>query len=690
MAERADLWLDELAGLWQREREAARARSAEVRRGLTLAERARRGVALADLELDDIGGAPGNRLLVWLAPAGRASGAAGAAGGAGAASASASASAAGLADLRVGPGDPVRLWRSAPDQPDAIRGVVARRQQNRIGVIIDGELPALLEDGRVHLDVNDSEATFDRGARAIARTRAAAASSPLGAMRAVLAGEVAPAFEPTPGALVLFDGALEDPAQRAAVEQALAARELALIHGPPGTGKTRVLVEVVRQLVARDQRVLIAAASNAAVDHLAGQLVAAGLPLVRLGHPARVDPALEHATLDAHLERDGATDLARGWLDRARELRRRARARRSRSADRRALRELTDEARALERDARQALAVAEEAVIARARIVAATCAGADAAVLQRGSARANADAPAARAGTGPPGSSGRAVDHVAEVRFDTVIIDEATQALDPIALCAMARAGRVIMAGDPCQLPPTVIDPEAARAGLRVTAFERLAAGASLLVTQHRMHRAIMAFPSASMYRGALVAAPAVAGHTLEDLGVRPDPLRPGPLVFIDTAGTGWSEERTADDPSTRNPAMAARTAAELRRLVSRGLAPPDIALITPYLAQARLLRAELDSLAAAGLEIDTIDAFQGREKEAVVVDLVRSNDDGDIGFLADTRRMNVALTRARRFLLVVGDSATLAGHPYYAAFLAAAEQTGLLLSAWSDEAPAF
>ena len=625
-------WLDQLAELWRRERAASQARFAAERRGRTLAERVERGVALADLELTDVGGAPGNRVLAWLAPP----------------------LARDLSDLRVGTGDPVRLWRVSPDEPDAVRGVLARRKGGEVGIMIDGELPEALESGRVHLDGDDPQATFERGARGIARFRAAADSAPLGRLRRILAGELAPEVGRAP-AWTPHDAELDEP-QRAAVTAALSARDVALIHGPPGTGKTRVLVEVVRQLVARGERVLVAAASNAAVDHLAGQLAAHGVPVVRLGHPARVDPALEDLTLDAQLERDGLTALARGWLDRARELRRRA-ARGTRAADRSGIRAMRDEARALERDARGQLATAQAAVLSRARVVAATCAGSDALAL------------------------GDAV-------FDTTVIDEATQAADPIALVALARSPRAVLAGDPHQLPPTVLDAEAARRGLGVTAFERIATGAALLVTQHRMHRDIMAFASASKYGGRLRAAPEVAEHTLEDLGAASDPLRPGVLVFIDTAGTGWGEERAGDDPSTANPAMAARTAAEVRRLLSRGVVASDAAVITPYLAQVRLLRGALRGEVDAGLEVDTVDGFQGREKEAVVVDLVRSNDDGEIGFLADTRRMNVALTRARRFLLVVGDSATLAGHPYYAAFLAAVAAHGQHISAWSDEAP--
>jgi superfamily I DNA and/or RNA helicase len=211
-----------------------------------------------------------------------------------------------------------------------------------------------------------------------------------------------------------------------------------------------------------------------------------------------------------------------------------------------------------------------------------------------------------------------------------------------------------------------------------------------MLHQQHRMHVEIMRFPSRSMYADQLRAAPAVAGHTLDELAVAPDPLRPRPLWLIDTAGKDWVEARTDFelDPSTFNPGHAERVAAEARRLLARGLPPSELAIIAAYAAQARRIRQLLGAERAAGLEIGTVDGFQGREKEAVIVDLVRSNDRGEIGFLANTRRMNVALTRARRFLLVIADSATLGDHPYYAAFLSYVDEIDGHGSAWSDDAP--
>jgi superfamily I DNA and/or RNA helicase len=222
-----------------------------------------------------------------------------------------------------------------------------------------------------------------------------------------------------------------------------------------------------------------------------------------------------------------------------------------------------------------------------------------------------------------------------------------------------------------------------------------------MLEQQHRMNAAIMRFSSRTMYEDKLFAAPAVAHHRLEDLGVTADPGRTKPLWLIDTAGKDWLEERTdfdpggslnnlpafSFDPSTFNRGNAERVAAEVRRLLSRGLAPSDVAVIAAYSAQARHLRELLKDERAAGLEIGTVDGFQGREKEAVIVDLVRSNDHGEIGFLANIRRMNVALTRARRFLLVVADSATLGDHEYYARFVEYVDELDAHGSAWSDDA---
>jgi superfamily I DNA and/or RNA helicase len=336
-------------------------------------------------------------------------------------------------------------------------------------------------------------------------------------------------------------------------------------------------------------------------------------------------------------------------------------------------RALWAEARGLDRDAAREIANAERTIVDRAQVVLATCVGCDHPLL-------------------------------GDRQFDCVIVDEATQAPDPLLFIALGRAKVAVLAGDPQQLGPVVTGGPAVEAVLGTTVFERLiesGAPSVMLEQQHRMHEQIMTFPSRTTYEGKLRAAAAVAAHQLDDLGVAPDPARSKPLWLVDTAGKDWLEERTdfepggslnnlpsfSFDPSTFNSGNAERVAAEARRLLSRGLPPTELAIIAAYSAQARRLRDLLRVERAAGLEVGTVDGFQGREKEAVIVDLVRSNDSGELGFLTNTRRMNVALTRARRFLLVVADSATLGDHPYYARFIEYVDELDAHGSAWSDEA---
>lgn len=629
--------ITQLLSLWQQERRTAHERFVAEREAIPLHERVRRGVALRDLQIDERAAAPGGRTLLWLT----------------------SRSVTDLRDVRVGPGDPVRLWWDDPDGPDVVLGTVSRAGV-RLGVMIDRDaqeaLLDRLDDGGFRLDRDESQATFDRGDRALRRLLGAKPRSREERWRDLLFGQ--PPVRPgAPAPLEVLDSGLNQ-VQRDTIAWALAAPDLALIHGPPGTGKTRTLVEVIRQAVARGARVLATAASNTAVDNLAERLADAGVRVVRLGHPARVSAAMEPLTLDALLEATDEHALSRRWQQEAAALRRRAAQRRGRgtiSFDER--REVLREARALENDARRQLSGVQEAILDRAQVLCATCAGADAQLL-------------------------------ADRTFDLVALDEATQVPDPIALVALLRGDRAVLAGDPRQLPPTILDVAAARAGLGTTFFERLPTERRrMLVVQYRMPAVLMEFPSASMYGGALVAADEVAGLRLADLpGVTS--LGEGPLCFLDTAGTGWDEARGTDDPSTQNPGHAARVAEEVRRILSHGVAPADVAVIAPYDAQVRLLREALGPERDAGMEIGSVDGFQGRERLVVVVDLVRSNDQGELGFLGDTRRMNVALTRAQRHLLVVGDSATLGHHPYYAAFLQTVERVGSWRSAW-EEPPA-
>jgi len=275
-----------------------------------------------------------------------------------------------------------------------------------------------------------------------------------------------------------------------------------------------------------------------------------------------------------------------------------------------------------------------------------------------------------------------------ERTFDLAVIDEAAQAVEPACWIPLLRAGRIVLAGDHCQLPPTIVSPAAAREGFAVSLPERLLKQlgphvARRLTTQYRMHEAIMGFSSAEFYESSLIADETVRQHRLVDLPqVAANPLTDSPLAFIDTAGAGYDEELEPDGESRRNPQEADIVAKQVEALLGAGLSADGIAVIAPYAAQVRLLRERLGSL---GMEIDTVDGFQGREKEAVVISLVRANAKGEIGFLGDTRRMNVALTRARRKLIVIGDSATIGGHPFYARLLEYFELHGGYRTVWEE-----
>jgi len=632
-------WLDALATAWKAERMAARAKIALERSGRTLVERVQLGIAVAKLRIVDEQGAPGDRVRVRVAVPETID----------------------LDNLRLSPGDPVRFWAEHPDEPGAVRAVYERREDQSLWLMLDRAVDEV--DREYAIDPEAPEVTFDRGDNAIIRLRDALGGSDAARTREVITMQRPPkrlgAVTFTP-----FDDALDE-VQRAAVDAGLRSGDVAVLIGPPGTGKTRTLAEIVRQRVARGERVLCAAPSNTAVDNLGMRLARGGVRAIRIGHPARIRAELASLTVDAAVERDGATALAREWRDRARVLRKSAASKRGSEG-----RALWTEARALDRDAAREVANAERAAVDRADVVLATCVGCDHPFIR---------------------------DRV----FDCVVVDEATQAPDPLLLIALLRARVAVMAGDPHQLGPVV---QSQHSILESTVFERLAAGEGvvMLEQQHRMHEEIMTFPSRSMYDGKLRAAPEVAHHVLADLGVVPDELRPRPLWLIDTAGKDWLEQRTdfdpgsslnnapafSFDPSTFNPGNAERVAAEARRILSRGLPPTELAIIAAYSAQARRLRELLRPERERGLEIGTVDGFQGREKEAVIVDLVRSNDSGEIGFLSNTRRMNVALTRAKRFLLVMADSATLGEHPYYAQFLEYVDSLDAHGSAWSDDAP--
>jgi superfamily I DNA and/or RNA helicase len=553
---------------------------------------------------------------------------------------------------RFEPGAPVLLMPEGAGTEAGWRGVVCERGRTSLSIALQ-EPPDLDERStNYRLNLSTDEISRQRQLDALDQARGAGKNK----LRDVLLGENLPATD-APTDLDFFDAAL-DRSQREAIAFALCARDVAVVHGPPGTGKTTALIELIRQAVGRGERVLACAPSNLAVDNLLERLLSAGMKAVRLGHPARVTPALRAHTLDLLVEGHNDSRLARKLAREAFALFRQAKKWTRAKPEPGARGDMRRDARDMLADARRLEDKAVEHILDTATVVCATLTGLNGELLGRRT-------------------------------FDLAVIDEAAQATEPACWPAVLRCNRIVLAGDHCQLPPTILSREADEQGLSVSLLERVVGlhGADVtrrLDVQYRMHEAIMAFPSAAFYEGTLQAHASVAGHTLIDLpSVTTLALTSAPLEFIDTAGADYDEEAEPGGESRRNLGEADLVCRKAHALLEAGVAAEDIAVIAPYAAQVRLLR---ERLIVPGLEIDSVDGFQGREKEAVIISLVRSNPEGEIGFLADVRRMNVAMTRARRKLLIIGNSATLSNHSFYRDLLSHCESARAYRSVWDEE----
>jgi ATP-dependent RNA/DNA helicase IGHMBP2 len=439
------------------------------------------------------------------------------------------------------------------------------------------------------------------------------------------------------------------------VQFALSAEDVAIIHGPPGTGKTTTLVELIRQITRKGQTVLAVASSNLAVDNLLERLIDAGENAIRLGHPARVTPALREHTLDLLVENHPDVKIADKLTRDAYALRDQSGKWTRAKPERGAKQSMREEAKDMLREARQIEDQVTAMILGKARVVCSTVTGLDR-------------------------------DRLGGKTFDWCIMDEASQTTEPAAWIPLQFANRIVFAGDHQQLPPTVLSPEAVRGGFNISLMQRLLednAPRKMLNVQYRMHQDIMSFSSEVFYDGNLQADQAVRTALLADLPqVASTPLTTTPIHFIDTAGASYDEEPEPDGESRMNPQEAELVIKKVNNLLESGVSAEKISVISPYSAQVKLLR---ELIKEPAIEIDSVDGFQGREKEVVIVSLVRSNREGEVGFLADTRRMNVALTRAKRKLIVIGDSATITNHPFYEKMVKYFESVGAYHSVWEE-----
>jgi ATP-dependent RNA/DNA helicase IGHMBP2 len=539
---------------------------------------------------------------------------------------------------------PVSLFSQAEgNEGEKISGTVGYVDERKMKIsFFADELPDWVDEGRIGVNLLFDSRSYDEMWRAlnffinVEKGRARE-------LRDILLGCRAPSFAKS---AALHSPVLND-SQNEALQTIAEAEDVALVHGPPGTGKTTTLVEAIRVLVARGEQVLVCAPSNAAVDHLTRSIAAAGLRPLRIGNLARIGDDTAAWSLDAVVEQERDFKQIRELKKRASEMRRMAGKYRRQfgkeEAEQRRL--LFGEARSLSREARELESYLVNKVVGEAQAVTCTLIGAT-------------------------------HEYLRDRTFATVIIDEAGQAPEPACWVPVMKAGRVIMAGDPFQLPPTVKSEKAARQGFAVTLLEKAISRherVSLLKTQYRMNEQIMRFPCDWFYKGLLEAHESVRHWFL--------PGAPDVLEFVDTAGCGYEEEESQESESKRNPEEAALVRRHFDRFASGVSVPFDAGVIAPYRAQIDLLSGQFSDL--PHVAVNTIDSFQGQERDVIYISLVRSNNRSEIGFLKDYRRLNVAMTRARKKLVVVGDSATLAGDPFFGAFVDFAEKSGAWRSAW-------
>lgn len=567
-------------------------------------------------------------------------------------------------------GAQVALFSNAAPQEKPLHGTVigVDQQAMQLSLNHDDELPDWIDDHQLGVDLLFDEYSYKEMKLALQKVKDARAGSRLEKIRNILYGldsqEALPTQPQNPVATHLM-ARLND-AQQLSLSRLAQSPYVFIIHGPPGTGKTTTLVAAVEQILTTEQQVLVCAPSNAAADLLTLKIAAQGKKVLRVGNPARMSEEILPFTLEFQLS--GHTDAkeVKRLRKLAFELKRMAYKHKKYfdKSEREQKKAMLKEARNILDQIKNMEQYAIDWAKSQTQVFVSTLVGAAQPIL-------------------------------ADKRFSTVFIDEAGQALEPATWIPILKADRVVLAGDHQQLPPTVKSTEAARQGFSETLMEKAMksqakAFSQMLDTQYRMHADIMAFSSAEFYENRLLAHESVAkarfGH---DNG----PEETAPLLFIDTAGTGFEEVFNPASVGISNPEEAELLNRHLQQWLEWAgkqakidLSQVKIAVISPYREQVEFLKKILptgNSTNFPQIRVGTVDGFQGQEADLVYISLVRSNPNQEIGFLKDIRRMNVAMTRAKKRLVVVGDGSTLSAFAFYDRFLNQLQQANAYRSAW-------
>lgn len=561
-------------------------------------------------------------------------------------------------------GKSVSVFSNSSGKPgkDHCSGVINYVRDNTMVITLNSdELPDWIDEGLLGVDVMFDEMSYREMEFALKEVMKAEGDR-VATLRGVLLGTDKSGKRPAvpAEARAPFTALLND-SQQQALSKVLEAEDVAFIHGPPGTGKTTTLVQAIAHTVKAERQVLVCAPSNAAVDLLAEKLDEQGLSVLRIGHPARVTEQSLSKTMDARI----AAHANYGEL---RELRKRMEQVKSMAfkykrqfgfREREQRKQLLQEAKLIKGDADMLEFYIVNDLLQNSDVICATLVG-----------------------SSHPTLRGK--------RFKTAFIDEAGQALEPACWIPILRSERIIFAGDHQQLPPTIKSAEAARMGLARTLFEKGIGKhpehTSMLRVQYRMHESIMKFSSRYFYNNELVAHDTVKGALLR-------PNQP-PVDYIDTAGSGYNEGQDPETLSRFNYEEADLLIKRVEALIEE-VGPEEwlhshitLGIITPYRAQVDYLHKQAEASALIEplhhlISINTVDAFQGQERDVIAISFVRSNDKAEVGFLSDIRRTNVAMTRARKKLIMIGDSATLGSHPFYLELLDYVQQEGFYRSAF-------
>jgi ATP-dependent RNA/DNA helicase IGHMBP2 len=549
-----------------------------------------------------------------------------------------------------------------PDEQLEITGTIKQSGKNKMKIILHtDELPDWCYDGRLGINIQFDDNSYIEMQKALDEV-IGARNNRVAELREIIEGNEVPTFEKIDDSIVVPQLNIS---QNKAVRHILSANDIAVVHGPPGTGKTTTIVQAIRLVLQTEKQVLVCAPTNTAVDLLTEKLIEQGVNVLRVGHPARVSEDLLKTTIDGqiqtHINYKDIKSLRKTAEEYFKMASKFKRTFGKEDAKQRAL--FYSEARNCIKESRLLEDYIVDSLFENAQVICCT----------------------------PVTSTNKAL---VKKKFETLFFDEASQALEAISWIPLLKCNRVIFSGDHFQLPPVVKSVKAKQEGLDKTMLDSCIKHdtiSSLLTRQYRMHQHIMAFSNAYFYNNELEA-DATVKDTLLSLNEDIDILHV-PIELIDTAGCSFDESQNPETLSLSNKGEADLLFKHLDLLLQQynfagETQKIDVGIISPYKEQIELLKEKLvdfdySAYQVNELDVKTIDGFQGEERDVIYISLVRSNVNSEIGFLSDIRRMNVALTRAKKKLVVIMDTATIGNHPFYKSFIEYCEKNNFYKSAW-------